>query len=89
MLTKPGVIAKSDDAVFLRELIQDAAQRRCHVNRSVLDFPSLPRGSGDAGDHFPGTKGFHAMVADGQGFAAAGWNREAILGCGVNGDKTL
>lgn len=27
MIDLPGVIAKSDDADFLRELIQDAAQR--------------------------------------------------------------
>ncbi len=27
MIDLPGVIAKSDDAGFLRELIQDAAQR--------------------------------------------------------------
>ena len=31
MIDLPGVIAKSDDADFLRELIQDAAQRLMEI----------------------------------------------------------
>ena len=56
MIDLPGVIAKSDDADFLRELIQDAAQRlaadtiRCFsehnqrlAHRVVIDPPLGPR----------------------------------------------
>ena len=33
----PGVIAKSDDADFLRDLIQDAAQRLMEFDREAID----------------------------------------------------
>ena len=29
------------------------------------------------------------MVADGEGRAAAGWDREPIAGCGMDGDEAL
>ncbi len=37
MVDLPGVIAKSDDADFLRELIQDAAQRLMEFDREAID----------------------------------------------------
>ena len=37
MIDLPGVIAKSDDADFLRDLIQDAAQRLMEFDRQVID----------------------------------------------------
>jgi hypothetical protein len=37
MIDLPSVIAKSDDADFLRELIQDAAQRLMEFDREVID----------------------------------------------------
>ena len=37
MIDLPGVIAKSDDADFLRELIQDAAHRLMEFDREVID----------------------------------------------------
>ncbi|WP_238370368.1 hypothetical protein [Heliomarina baculiformis] len=36
MIDLPGVIAKSDDADFLRELIQDAAQRLMDIEVSAV-----------------------------------------------------
>ena len=37
MIDLPGVIAKSDDTDFLRELIQDAAQRLMEFDREAID----------------------------------------------------
>jgi len=37
MIDVPGVIAKSEDADFLRELIQDAAQRLMEFDREMID----------------------------------------------------
>jgi len=36
MIDLPGVIAKSDDADFLRELIQDAAQRLMDIEVAAV-----------------------------------------------------
>ena len=37
MIDVPSVIAKSDDTDFLRELIQDAAQRLMEFDRQAID----------------------------------------------------
>lgn len=37
MINLPETIAKSDDADFLRELIQDAAQRLMEFDRMTID----------------------------------------------------
>ena len=37
MIDLPGMIAKSDDADFLRDLIQDAAQRLMEFDRVAID----------------------------------------------------
>lgn len=37
MIDVPGVIAKTDDADFLRELIQDAARRLMEFDREMID----------------------------------------------------
>ena len=37
MIDLPGVIAKSNDAAFLRELIQDAAQRLMGFDCEAID----------------------------------------------------
>ncbi len=37
----PGVIAKSDDADFLRELIQDAAQRLMDIEVALFAAPRM------------------------------------------------